>query len=151
MVTMTIDEIDAFIANSGKSLVGDIEWKTPRGDDRRFQFRRAVQYDNSSNREIEINIWCNTDAPTITIAYFVADVGRIYGFCLGVPHNNVLYHRHHGVRESEIITPLPDTVARLVGNPAAVWAKFCAETSLTHQGNFRNPPEEPWRPQTIEI
>ena len=145
---MTTDEINAFLADTDKFLAGEFEWRRPNG---RFQFRQAVQYDNSANRKIELSIWCNLDAPTMTIAYFVSGIGRIYGFCLGVSHGNMLYHRHYGVGESAIVTPLPDSIARPVDNPAEVWERFCAETSLTHVGDFRNPPEEPWLPQATEI
>lgn len=149
---MTIGEINAFVANSGKSLVGDIEWVMPMGSDGGFRFRQPVQYDNSANRKIELNIWCRVDKPKITIAYFVEYIGRIYGFCLGVSHDRMFYHRHHGIRgRNEVITALPDSIAQLVGNPAEVWTRFCAETSLVHIGTFSNPTGELWLPQSIEI
>ena len=147
---MTIDEINAFIANSSKSLVGDVEWKTQVGS-RGLKFRQPVQYDNSANREVGLNIWCNLDTPLIEITYFVAGIGRIYGFCLGKSHSGMLYHRHHGIGENEVVTPLPDSIAQLVDNPAEVWAAFCDETSLIHTGTFSNPAREQWLPQAIEI
>ena len=146
---MPIDEINAFIASSTKSLVGDVEWTPAMGVNGGFKFRRAIQY--SGNRNIQVQIWCNTYRPKMSIAYFVPGIDRIYGFCLRVRHNGLLDHRHHGHKEIEKVTPLPDSIAMLVDNPAAVWEKFCAETSLTHTGTFSNPTGELWLPQSTEI
>lgn len=148
---MTRDEIEAFIADSSKLLVGDIELNNAGGNGSQFKFRGPVQHSDSDNRRIEVNIWHNSSTPTLKIAYFVPGIDRIYGICLGVSHNKMPYHRHHGRKDSEIISPLPDSIARLVDDPATAWAQFCAETSLTHIGDFRNLPEEPWRPQATEI
>ena len=148
---MTLDEIAAFIDDANKFLLGDVELKEQVAGSGQFKFRCAINYIDSGSRIIELNIWRNTSAPTMTVTYFVGGIGRIYGFCLGISHKGMLYHRHLGVGENEVVTPLSDSIARLVDDPAAVWAQFCAETSLTHIGDFRDPSEEPWRPKATEI
>ena len=52
---------------------------------------------------MELNIWFNPIAsiPKITIAYFVAGVGRIYGLCMNVRHAGMLIHKHNGANEDD--------------------------------------------------
>ena len=148
---MTLQEIDDFIADTGKLLIGDVEWQMPTRSNGQFRFRSTLECRDSDNHAVELNIWHNTATPTLTIAYFVAGIGRIYGFCLGVSHNVMRYHRHRGVGDNEEVTELPADLAQLTRDPAAVWAVFCAETSLVHIGNFSNPAGELWLPQSTEI
>lgn len=144
--SMTADEFNAFISDSGKLLVGDIEWETTRSPGGPFRFRHTIQHSNSERHTIGINVWCNPLVPKLTIAYFVDGIGRIYGFCLGVPHRGMPFHKHHGTQGNEQVTPLPDSIARLADDPAAAWIAFCSESLLTHRGSFHNPARQQWPP-----
>ncbi len=143
---MTTDEINAFLADSGKSIIGNIELEPMGGRAGSFGFRQTIRHSRSDNLEIGLKIWFNARRPKITIAYFVPGIDRIYGFCLGVSHNRMRFHQHIGIKGDEQVTPLPDSIAHLVGDPATVWMEFCSRTRLTHTGNFRNPARQPWPP-----
>ena len=143
---MTTDEINAFLADSGKSIMGNIELEPRGGRAGSFGFRQTIRHSQSDNLEIGLNIWFNMQVPKLTIAYFTPSIDRIYGFCLGVLHNRMRFHQHIGIKGNEQVAPLPDSIARLVSDPAAVWTAFCSQTALTHTGSFRNPARQPWPP-----
>ena len=132
---MTADEVQDFIRCANKRVIGDIELLSSRNVAGAFIFRGLVDY--RGKQEVELNIWFNPNAsvPKITIAYFVAGVGRIYGLCMNVSHAGMLIHKHSGKKEDD--KPYhPNDITASANNPGAVWAEFCAESSLAHDGTF---------------
>ena len=144
---MTMDEINAFVADPNKALVGEIDWISLRGRVARYQFREEIQHSSQSVVRVYLNLWVNPNFPKITLAYYVDGPGRIYGWCLGVAHDGMDFHQHQGTRGNETVTPLPDNIARLVNNPRAAWIAFCHRSSLTHTGRFTSPTRLPWSTQ----
>ena len=147
--SMTADEVQDFINCADKRAIGNVELLSSSNIDGAFMFRGPVGY--RGKQGIELNIWFNPDAsvPKITIAYFVAGVGRIYGLCMNVSHAGMLIHKHRGVKKDD--KPYhPDDITASANNPEAVWVEFCAESSLAHDGAFSVVRRGPWTPPLTE-
>ena len=146
---MTADEVQDFINCTDKRVIGNIELISSSNIDGAFKFRGPVDY--LDEQRVELNIWFNPNSvvPKITIAYFVAGIGRIYGLCMNVSHAGMLIHKHSGVKEDD--KPYhPDDITASANNPEAVWVEFCAESSLVHDGVFSVVRRGPWIPPLIE-
>ena len=154
---MTAYEVRDFINRSDKRVFGNIRLSPDSGVAGAFKFRGAVDYDGKP--KVELNIWFNSGdrpgnssdrPPKITIAYFVAGIGRIYGLCMNVRHAGMLIHKHNGKKEDD--NPYePDDITAPAANPQAVWAEFCAESSLAHYGTFSVNRRGLWTPPLTEI
>lgn len=143
---MTMDQIDAFIADGAKVLASNIDWSAPQAPVLRYEFREEIQHTAGNTVKVYLKIWFNPSptSPKLQFAYYEKQTGRIFGWCLGSSHEGMNFHQHYGPRCSESVTPLPASIARLVNNPSRARIAFCHQSSLTHTGNFFSPTGQPW-------
>ena len=133
---MTAEQVQDFINRTDKRIIGDIALQPANAHAGAFAFRGSIVY--GGRPEVELQIWFNPNARDgkISIAYFSRGIGRIYGLCVNISHGGMALHKHNGPKDDD--QPYaPHDITAPASNPQGVWREFCAETGLTHDGDFR--------------
>ena len=140
---LTADEYDAIIADDTKRILGDIAWEG-RPNALTRQFRVAV--DSESGRSLSIKGWYNPGSGKLSYALIHSVAGRIKGLDLGADHVNPdglpVGEKHKNYWVPGYRTKwayVPDDITEPWHRPVAVWAQFCAEIHLHHEGNLHHP------------
>lgn len=136
MQPMTAEQVRDFISRPDKRLIGDVVLQSATGHAVAFAFRDRIVY--GGEPEVELQIWFNPNARDgkVSIAYFSAGIGRIYGLCVNISHSGMKLHKHNGPKSVD--QPyVPKDITAPASNPQGVWREFCTETGLTHDGDFR--------------
>src|SRR5207244_1162438 len=106
-----------------------------------------VQVENNLGHPLFIRGTYNRLARTLTYAVIHQGVGRIYGLDMGKHHRNPdrsvvgRVHKHEWTeqfRDARAYEPPDITVP--VDQPVQVWAQFCAEAKIRHNGVMVVPP-----------
>ena len=144
-MALTQAEFEALVADSSKHINGDISWQEDDDHSPAVEFRAEV--DSAPGYPLFVRASYNALARTLSYALIHRATGRIYALDLGKDHHNPSCtnvgekHKHswtETMRDKEAYVP-PDITAP-VTDPIAVWQQFCAEASITHNGELHAPP-----------
>lgn len=144
-MTLTNMEFDTILADAGKRINGDIAWSEDEDHSPSIEFRADVESDSGWPLFVRGSI--NPLAGTATFVLLFKPVGRIYGLDVGKGHHNPDCntipdtHKHHWNdhdRDKRAYSP-PDITAS-AANPIELWAQFCREAKITHNGRLLAPP-----------
>lgn len=153
-------DIDAFPSLPGKRIDGDIHWQPLANRRNVWEFWRVIP---SHTREpLRIKGRYNSGVSKLSFNVVSGERGRVYSLDMGRGHTNL-----DGVRVGEIHKNYwsggnandwayrPEDITAPWNDPVAVWAQFCAEARLEHNGVMYPPgvtpaPDSPylgqWRP-----
>jgi hypothetical protein len=136
---MKNQEFQAFLADPTKQINGDITWQKDEDHSPAVEFRIAMA--SQARYPIFVRGSCNMLTQTLTYAMIHSKFGRIYALDLGKEHRNpsgVQVGRKHKHRWTEKFRDKeayePDDITAMAHDPVAVWAQFCNEAMLTHNG-----------------
>ena len=140
---LSADEYRAIIADDTKRIVGDIAWEgKPPAHHRGF----VVEVNSESGHSLSIKGWYNAGSNKLSYALIHRGAGRIHGLDLGAEHTNPdgnpvgEKHKNYWVPGSRDKWAYgPDDITEPWHRPIAVWAQFCAEIHLRHEGNLLEP------------
>lgn len=144
-MTLTDTEFEAILNDDSKRISGDIAWKEDEDHSPCVEFRAEVQ--SEAGWPLFVRGSYNPLIPTLSYAIILKTVGRIYGLDMGKRHHNPQCsqlgetHKHRWTeqfRDKEAYEP--DDITKPASDPAAVWAQFCSEANLTHEGTMTGPP-----------
>jgi hypothetical protein len=144
-VEFTEAELSALLADTTKTIVGDIAWSEDEDHSPGVEFRAELT--SQAGYPLFVRGSFNPLAQTLTFAIIHASCRRIYALDLGKDHHNLSCqnvgdkHKHRWTdlyRDKDAY--VPDDIMQPVTNPVAVWAEFCAEANITHQGQMLPPP-----------
>jgi hypothetical protein len=144
-VLLTQVEFNALIANSSKEILEDITWVEDEDHSPALEFRAEVRSD--AGYPLFMRGSYNRIAETLSFALIHRGAGRIYALDLGKDHHNPnckrvgekhkhCYSEQLGDREAYV----PEDITTPVTDPVNVWKQFCAEASIIHKGNMKQPP-----------
>ena len=143
-MTLSSQEYEAIISDDTKCIVGDISWEGRRNAPARG-FR--VDVDSEAGYPIFIRGWYNAHSGKLSYAVIHRGIGdRIHGLDLGADHCNPdgqpmgEKHKNYwfpGARDNWAY--VPDDITEPWHRPVAVWAQFCVEINLRHEGTLRDP------------
>ena len=140
---LSADEYRAIIADDTKRIVGDIAWEgRPAAAHRGF----VVEVNSESGHSLSIKGWYNAGSNKLSYALIHRGAGRIHGLDLGAEHTNP-DGEPVGEKHKNYWRPpyrdkwayVPDDITEPWHRPVAVWAQFCAEIHLRHEGNLSEP------------
>ncbi len=138
-------EFAVLLADSGKTIHGDIAWSEDEDHSPAVEFR--VEITSQSGYPLFVRGSFNPLAQTLTFAIIHASSRRIYALDLGKDHHNPSCnnvgekHKHRWTdRFRDKDAYVPDDITQPVTNPVAVWIEFCAEAKITHHGVLIAPP-----------
>ena len=144
----TETELDALLADTTKTVVGDITWTEDEDHSPTLEFRAEIT--SQSGYPLFVRGSYNSLAQTLTYAIIHASSRRIYALDLGKDHHNPSCthvgdkHKHRWTdRFRDKDAYVPDDITQPATNPFAVWKEFCAEAKITHQGVMHAPPAQP--------
>ena len=142
-MTLSNQEYAAIIADDTKHIADNIAWEGQSNAPRR-EFR--VDVDSDASHPIFIKAWYNPDSGKLSYALIHRTMGRIHGLDLGADHCNPdgqlvgEKHKNYWVSGSrDKWAYVPDDITEPWHCPVAVWAQFCAEINLRHEGILRAP------------
>ena len=140
---LSADEYRTIIADDSKRIVGDIAWEgRPTASSRQFR----VTVDSESGHSLFIKGWYNAHSNKLSYALIRRGTGRIHSLDLGAEHINPdgepVGEKHKNYwrpPDRDKWAYEPDDITEPWHHPAAVWAQFCAEIHLRHQGILPDP------------
>ena len=143
LMLLSADEYRAIIADDTKRIVGDVAWEgRPNAPTRWFR----VEVDSESGHSLFIKGWYNAASNKLPYALIHRGADRIHGLDLGAEHINPdgkpmgEKHKNYWVPGSrDKWAYVPDDITEPWHRPVAVWAQFCAEIHLRHEGNRLEP------------
>ena len=137
------EEYEAIVSNGTKRISGDITWEGRRNAPSR-EFRVDVESD--ADHPIFIKGWYNSHSGKLSYALIHRISGRIHGLDLGADHCNPdgelvgEKHKNYWVPGSrDKWAYVPDDITEPWNHPVAVWAQFCTEINLRHEGTLQGP------------
>ena len=138
-------EFAVLLADTTKTVVGDIVWSEDEDHSPAVEFRAEIV--SAAGYPLFVRGSHNPLAQTLTFAVIHAGCRRIYALDLGKDHHNPSCnnvgekHKHKWTdRFRDKDTYVPQDITRPATNPLAVWKEFCAEANIIHQGIMHNPP-----------
>ncbi len=144
-MALTQTEFEVILGDPSKTIVGDIPWLEDEDHSPAAEFRAEVGSD--AGYPLFVRGSYNPLAGALTYALIHRGVGRIYALDLGKDHHNPSCQyvgERHKHRWSEVQRDKeayrPEDVTADVTDPAAVWAQFCAEAGIRHDGRLHDPP-----------
>ena len=144
---LSAQEFDAFLADGGKRIVGDIAWEPAPGRHPAMEFRREIV--STSGYPAHIRGWYNSSNGKLSYTLYHKEDGRLYALDLGKGHENPTgeqvgdKHKHTWTPEAKAdIAYAPDDITEPWHRPVAVWRQFCAEARIRHEGTMSPPDEE---------
>lgn len=146
-VDFTEAEFVALLADTSKTITGDIRWEEDEDHSPAVEFRAEIT--SQTGYPLFVRGSFNPLAKTLTFAIIHASSRRIYALDLGKDHHNPTCnnvgekHKHRWTdkfRDKEAY--IPDDITQPAMNPVAVWQEFCAEAKITHNGVMAAPPAQ---------
>ncbi len=142
-MTLSRQEYEAIISDGTKRIAGDIAWEgRPNAPARQFR----VDVDSEAAHPLFINAWYNPNSGKLSYALIHRTVGRIHGLDLGADHCNPdgefvgEKHKNYWVPGSrDKWAYVPNDITETWNRPVEVWAQFCTEINLRHDGTLREP------------
>ena len=149
-MTLSRQEYQAIISDDTKRITVDIAWESrPNAPAQGFR----VDVDSEAGYPLFINAWYNPNSGKLSYALVHRNVGRIHGLDLGADHYNPdgesvgEKHKNYWVPGSrDKWAYVPDDITETWNRPVAVWAQFCAELNLRHDGTLQEPGAVPGAP-----
>lgn len=150
-MALTQTEFEALLADATKRIEGDIVWQNDEDHSPCLDFRAEVLSD--SGWPLFVRGSFNPLIPAVTFALILKTEGRVYALDLGKDHHNPQCdrvgerHKHRwteAFRDKEAY--VPEDITASATEPWEVWAQFCTEAGIHHQGRMLAPP-----PQTGEL
>ena len=157
---MLQQDIDAFPLLPGKRIDGDIHWRADAGRPNIREFWRVIA--SNSREPLRIKGRYNPGARKLSLNVISGERGRIYGLDMGRGHTNLdgarvgkIHKNYWSGGNANDWAYHPDDITAPWNDPVAVWAQFCAEARLEHNGVMHPPglppsPDSPdlgqWRP-----
>jgi hypothetical protein len=144
-MSLTNTDFTSILADTSKQIKGTIRWSEDEDHSPSLEFRAEVQ--SSAGWPLFICGSYNRLAGALTYALILKTEGRIYALDLGKDHHNPECmqvgdkHKHRWseqFRDKEAY--VPEDITAPVTDPVAVWAEFCRQTNIEHQGNMNQPP-----------
>ncbi len=140
-------EFDALMADTTKRIQGDISWNEDEHHSPALEFR--VDVVSAAGYPLSAKGYLNRAARKLTYTLIHRAEGSIYRLDLGRAHDNpsgervVEKHKHSWSEETGMKEAfVPGDITATVDRPADVWAQFCAEAQLTHDGKMDPPPSQ---------
>ena len=142
-MTLSDQEYAAVIGDDTKRIASDIVWEgRPNAPTRHFR----VEVDSEAGHPIFIKGWYNPHSGKLSYSLIHRIAGRIHGLDLGADHCNPNgefvgeKHKNYWVPGSrDKWAYAPDDITEPWDRPVAVWAQFCAEINLRHEGTLWEP------------
>lgn len=139
---MTRDEFNAFIADSGKRIDGDIEFGPDEDHSPAIEFKVELQTPDGQPAFVRGSV--NEVASTLSFSIIHRGHGRVYGLDLGKEHRNpdgeMVGEKHkHTWRDAAVgakYAYVPDDITAQLPNVAVVWQQFCEEAKIEHKGRI---------------
>lgn len=150
---MSISELEVavILAEQSKRIEGDIVWRDRPGRSTIKEFR--VDVESEPGWELIIDGFWNPESGKLGYTLVHEKQERIVGLDLGVGHNNPKgdrvgdTHKHLWTDEdADKDAYEPSDITADWDEPLEVWAQFCAETAIRHEG-VMHPPE--WQRERI--
>ncbi len=138
-------EFEAILADADKRIHGPIAWGEDEDHSPCVEFTARVQSD--AGWPLFVKGSYNRLARTLSFALILKSEGRIYALDMGKDHHNPQCnqvgetHKHRWreqFRDKEAYAP--DDITAPASDPRAVWAQFCAEAGIMHDGQLDAPP-----------
>lgn len=146
-MALTQNEFEALINDAQKAIDGDIQWAEDDDHSPSVEFRADVQ--TTQGDPLIVRGSFNALAGTLSYVLLHRGSGRIYALDMGKDHRNPStgqlvgeIHKHRwseAFRDKEAYVP-PDITAPST-RPVEVWAQFCAEARIVHNGTLQAPPQ----------
>jgi len=143
-MSLTNTEFTSILADTSKQIDGTISWSEDEDHSPSLEFRVEVQ--SYAGWPLFIRGSYNRLAGALTYALILKSEGRIYALDLGKDHHNPECtqvgdkHKHRWseqFRDKEAYAPVDITAP--VTDPVAVWAEFCTEAKINHNGHMEQP------------
>lgn len=142
---LTQVEFEALISDPTKHIVGDIAWTEDEDHSPTVEFK--VKIHSEPEYDLFVKGSFNALSHNVSFTIFHSSAGRIYGLDLGKEHKNPdgshvgekhkhKWHEKYRDRQAYV----PEDITALADNPVAVWAQFCAEANMIHNGVMHEPP-----------
>lgn len=145
MASFTRQEFESLLADKSKRVEGDITWQNDEDHSPCVEFRKEIHSD--MGYPLFVSGSYNHEAQTLSFTVIHRSVGRIYALDLGKNHRNphdrsLLGDKHkHGwseqYRDKEAY--VPEDIDATIDDPAQVWAQFCMEACIVHNGKIVTP------------
>ncbi len=148
---MDQNEFEALMADTTKTIDGEIIWAEDEHHSPALEFRREVH--SEAGYPLYAKGYLNRAARKLTYSLIHRAEGNIYRLDLGRVHDNPSgervgeKHKHRwdeqmGMKDAYV----PSDITANVDRPQDVWTQFCAEAQLTHNGAMNPPP-----PQQLDL
>lgn len=150
---MSISELEVrvILAEQSKWIEGDIDWLDRPGRSTIKHFRICVK--SEPGWKLFVDGFWNPESGKLGYTLVHGKRERIVGLDLGVGHNNPKgdsvgdTHKHlWSDEDADKDAYEPSDITAGWNEPLEVWAQFCAETAITHEG-VMHPPE--WQRERI--
>ncbi len=141
---MKQQDFEIFLADPTKQINGFIVWEEDEDHSPTVEFR--VDVISEAKYPVLVRGSYNPIAQTLTYALIHQAFGRIYALDLGKDHHNPSCsnvgrkHKHRWGEFRDKVAYVPDDITALISDPVGVWAQFCNEAFLIHNGVMRPPP-----------
>ena len=141
---ITQQEFNAILADTTKTIEGDLAWSDDEDHSPAIEFRAEVR--SEAGYPLFVVGRYNPMAGTLSFAIIHRGAGRIYGLDLGADHHNPTCqrvgekHKHRwteAFRDKEAY--VPDDITESQDHPVSVWAQFCKEANIRHDGMLTAP------------
>lgn len=141
---MTDAEFQAFLAEGGKRIEGDIFWQPLNDRHPAQRFRAEVL--SAEFAPLFVAGWYNPVDEKLSYAIVYRNLLRIYGLDLGVPHRipggAMLLgpHKHYWTEQhQDKMAYAPPDISAPFSRPLEVWRQFCVEARIEHRGRMHPP------------
>jgi hypothetical protein len=142
---VTDAEFREILDDQTKTIEGDIQWTQDKTMSHVLIFR--VKVENEPGFSLWVKGSYNRDLDKVSFPLFDQNTGRLFGIDSGQDHHNrgcqwvgeLHVHRWNEAtkdREAALFS-LPSNAEM---TPAALWAEFCRQAKITHNGGLPNPP-----------
>lgn len=142
---MTNTEFETILADTTKSIVGDISWSVDEDHSPSVEFRAEIQSDAGWPLFVRASYYPLINA--ITYALILKTEGRIYALDIGKDHHNPTceqvgeVHKHRWTEQfKDKYAYDPVDISRESCDPLVIWKEFCLEAKLAHSGRLYPPP-----------
>lgn len=144
-MSLTNTEFNSILTDTSKRIEGTITWGEDEDHSPSLEFRAEIQ--SAAGWPLFIRGSYNRLTGTLTYALILKTEGRIYALDLGKDHHNPECiqvgdkHKHQWNEQfRDKAAYVPDDITQPVTDPVAVWAEFCREANIEHNGNMEQPP-----------
>lgn len=146
-MSITDSEFEAMMADGDKRIEGDLLWRDDEDHSPAVEFRAEVR--SEAGYPLFVCGRLNRLAGTLSYVLIHRAAGRVYGLDLGADHHNPTCnhvgdkHKHRWTEQfADKEAYVPDDITAPVDKPNVVWAQFCAEARIVHEGELKEPSAE---------